>query len=262
MPWRKRKLACRRVLITGASSGIGRALALALARQRVKLLITARRKHRLEQVVDEVEAAGGEALLVEGDVAEGDVRRRLVQAAQQHYGGLDILVNNAGMGAMGSFALADAQRLRRIMEVNFFSAADLIRQAMPLLRASEDAVIVNVGSVLGHCAVPKKSEYCASKFAMHGFTDALRMELTSENIDVLLVSPNTTDSEFFSRAMQSGEKVASNPWQMPAEEVARHIVRSIEYGRREVVLSVIGKLLVAADRLSPGWTSRVLARLG
>src|SRR6185503_10392011 len=95
---------------------------------------------------------------------------------------------------------ADEARLRQVFEVNLFAPAEFIREALPALRTGTTPIVVNVGSVLGHRAVPEKSEYCASKFALHGLTDALRSELAASQVDVLLVSPSTTESEFFERA--------------------------------------------------------------
>ncbi len=250
------------MLVTGASSGIGRAIALQLARDRASLLLTARRAERLDQVVQQVAMLGGQAVHQVGDITDGQHRARLIATARTQLGGLDILINNAGSGGIGAFARAEPERLRRIMEVNFLSIADLIREALPLLRDSPLATIVNIGSVLGHCAVPRKSEYCASKFALHGFTDALRMELQPEGIDVLLVSPSTTDTEFFARATGSSAATGAGRWSMSPEAVAWHTVRAIRRGRREVILSWGGKLLVWCDRLLPGITSRILTVLG
>lgn len=258
----KRRLSGKRILITGASSGIGRALALALARDDNKLLITARRSERLEELASSSTQRICQIECVPGDISDATVRNDLVQRATDRFGGLDILINNAGIGGIGTFASADATRLRRIMEVNFFSAVELTRQALPLLRTSADGVIVNVGSVLGHCAVPKKSEYCASKFALHGFTDALRIELATRGVDVLLVSPSTVSSEFFRQAMRSEGNAAVNRKSSTPDRVAEQIINAIRYGRREVVLSSGGKLLVWADRLAPGITSRLLQRFG
>ncbi len=137
-----------------------------------------------------------------GDIVEAEVRRRLLDTAQAELGGLDLLVNNAGVGAIGPFAEASEARLRRVMEVNFFAPAELIRSAVPLLRAGNRPMIVNISSVLGHRAIPKKSEYCASKFALHGLSDSIRTELTFCGIDVLLVSPGTTATEFFDNVLE------------------------------------------------------------
>src|SRR5204862_1887651 len=129
--------------------------------------------------------------------------------AIREFGGLDALVNNAGIGALGRFDQADEARLRQVMEVNFFAPAEFVREALPHLKAGNRPIVVNIGSVLGHRAVPEKSEYCASKFALHGFSDALRAELAPLGIDVLLVSPSTTTSEFFAAAALAGEREAS-----------------------------------------------------
>src|SRR5205085_10807559 len=130
-------------------------------------------------------------------------------------------INNAGIGAVGPFEDAGEERLRRVMEVDFFAPAELIRGALPLLKGGHHPIIVNIGSVLGHRAVPGKSEYCASKFALHGFSDALRAELAPQGIDVLLVSPSTTVSEFFDVATRQGDGLRGPFGAMPAETVAR-----------------------------------------
>lgn len=258
----RRSLTHARVVLTGASSGIGRAVAVELAKRQTRLVLTARRQPQLEELVAEVESCGGQARMVVGDITDGETRDRLFEVASQAFDGVDILINNAGVGGLGAFATADETRLRQIMEVNFFAPAELIRTALPLLRGSQDGLIVNVGSVLGHCAVPKKSEYCASKFALHGLNDALHMELAREHIDVLLVSPSTTSGEFFDKALRSEGEPASNPWAMTPSAVARCVVRAMEHRRREVILSSGGKLLVWADRLFPGFMSGLLSRRG
>ena len=258
----KRNLNGRRILITGASSGIGRALAVELAGANTRLLLTARRDDLLATLQSDVESLGGEATVVAGDITDAAVRSQLVSTANASFGGLDIVINNAGIGGIGTFASADDARLRKIMEVNFFAPAELIRESLPLLRQSDDGVVVNIGSVLGHCAVPKKSEYCASKFAMHGLSDALRMEFAHDGIDVLLVSPSTTSSQFFDNAMRSEGRAARNDNAMTPELVARHTIKAIRNRRREVILSAGGKLLVLADRVVPWLMSRILGRFG
>src|SRR5204862_1604528 len=137
----------------------------------------------------------------------------------------------AGIGRLGPFEAADEARLRQIMEVNFFAPVEFIREALPLLAAGNKPIIVNVSSVLGHRAVPDKSEYCASKFALHGFSDALRAELAPQGIDVLLVSPSTTASEFFAVAAGHSDKRHARFGAMPAETVARRTVNAIAAGR-------------------------------
>ena len=234
-----------------------------LARKGSRLLVTARREERLVELVAELEGLGAEANYLTGDLCEPLHRKALIAAAQQRWGKLDVLINNAGVGAIGEFAQADESRLRKIMELNFFAPADLIRTSLPLLRAGERPIIVNVSSVLGHRAVPKKSEYCASKFALHGLSDALRAELSHEGIDVTLISPSTTSSEFFDNVL---EDKANLPWlAIPGDtpqKVARKAVRAIAAGRHEIIFSPGGKGLVWFDRLCPPLVNRLVAKFG
>jgi short-subunit dehydrogenase len=252
-----------RILITGASSGIGRELARALLRQGADVVVTARREDRLRELADEFRSAGRRIIRVVGDITDMAVRESLLRAAQDTLGGLDILVNNAGVGAIGPFSRASADRLRRVMEVNFFAPAELIRTALPLLRAGRRPLIVNMGSVLGHVALPHKSEYCASKFALHGLSDALRAELSREGIDLLLVSPSTTESEFVDHVLETdGRPPRRPPGRMSALRVARKTVRAMCRGRHEIILSPGGKLAVWFDRLFPPLANRLIARWG
>jgi short-subunit dehydrogenase len=262
----KRRLSGMRAIVTGASSGIGRETARELARAGVNVVATARRIERLEELRLECSGLPGDIAVVAGDVTDRELRGALVQTARDTFGGLDILVNNAGIGAVGPFAQADEERLRKIFEVNLFAPLELIREALPLLRSGRTPVIVNVGSVLGHFAVPSKSEYCASKFALHGFSDALRAELREEGIGVLLVSPSTTESEFFEKARSDGADAADLKRQAKErraalpDAVARKIVRAIRSGHDEIILSAGGKLGVWADRLAPGLFNRLMSR--
>src|SRR5215470_4566363 len=128
----KRRLTDRRALVTGASSGIGRALAVELARQGVDVVLLARREHRLAEVAEQISQLGRRAVCVVGDVTDATVRQRALAAAREQLGGLDILVNNAGVAAHGRFAEASPGRVRPIMEVNFFAPIEFIREALPL----------------------------------------------------------------------------------------------------------------------------------
>lgn len=257
----RRNLRDARILITGGSSGIGRALALELAPYQPRLLLTARREDRLASLTQELQGLGCDRVVsVAGDITDPKTRERLMSVAQQSMDGLDILVNNAGAGAYGPFANASSDRLHQLMEINFFAAVELTRSALPSLYEGRRPLIVNVGSVLGHVAVPNKSEYCASKFALHGFSDALRCELAGEGVDVLLVSPSTTSSEFFERLVDQDGDPQVNRFAMTPEAVARKTVSAMKSGRREVILSWGGKLLVLLDRVAPSLMSWILSR--
>lgn len=258
-----RNLKDKRVIITGASSGIGRELAKQLAAEGCKLVINARRKERLEELAAELPNSKDSCVIVDGDVTDKAARGRMIAAAQENFGGLDILINNAGIGAMGRFDGASEERLRRIFEVNFFAVAEFIRESLPLLKSGNEPVIVNLSSVLGHRAVPLKSEYCASKFAIHGLSDAIRAELTRDGIDMLLVSPSTTDSEFFDAAIDDPTK---RDWKkggaMSPEVVASRTVRAIKKRRHEIILTFGGRILVWLDRMIPGIANRIIAKFG
>lgn len=257
----KRDLNGARAIVTGASSGIGRALAGQLAEAGTHLVLTARRADRLRSLADELTPAGVDIQTVPGDITSSDLRRRLVDAARTAWHGLDIVINNAGLGAIGDFATAEEQRLRQVMEVNFFAPVELIRESLSLLGDGVKPLIVNVGSVLGHRAVPRKSEYCASKFAMHGFSDSLRAELAERGIDVLLASPSTTASEFFDQVIDTddSERGLRRSADSPAA-VARRVVKAMRQGRHEVIMTAGGKFLVWLDRLFPTWANRLVAR--
>ena len=255
----KSQLEQRRILITGASSGIGRELARQLATEGARVLVTARRQDRLAEITAEIEQSGGQAIYLPGDLASEAFRQNLCDFAQEKYGGLDVLINNAGIGAIGDFADADSDRLRNVMEVNFFAPVELIRVSLPMLRCGNQPLIVNVSSVLAHRAVPTKSEYCASKFAIHGFSDALRAELANDGIQVLLASPSTTASEFFDDLAQSNGKQRRG---MPPATVAKHIVRAMQTHRHEIIISYEGKLLVWLDRLWPTLANKLMAKFG
>jgi short-subunit dehydrogenase len=259
----RRFIAGSRSLVTGASGGIGRAIALELARHGSSVVLVARRAAALEQLATEIRSAGGRAELVVGDITDPAVRRAALDCARELFGGLDILVNNAGRGAMGRFADASAERLREVFELNFFAAAELIREALPLLKQGQHSIVVNIGSMLGHRATPRNSEYCASKFALRGLTESLRPELAKLGIDSLLVSPGTTKSDFYEHVIDPHE---TTPWpaqkKVPAEEVARAAVRAIRLGKREIIPNTRGRLLVWLNRLAPSLVERWMRRYG
>jgi len=248
-------------IVTGASSGIGWHLCRLLIERGATVIATARREHRLAKLRDELGAPTSQNQAadqrrfhyVAGDITDSTIRHKLIAlAGELSDGRLDLLINNAGIGAIGPFEQATEERLRRIMEVNFFAPVELTRLALPLLHQGRHAVICNISSVLGHRAVPDKSEYCASKFALHGWSDSLRAELSPSGIAVTLVSPSTTSSEFFESVIESengGVSKSIGSW--TPQRVASATLTAISARRSEVILSLAGKALVYADRLAP-----------
>ncbi len=248
----RRPIAGCRALVTGASSGIGRSLALELARRGADLIVVARRRERLEQLAGEIAAMGRRCEVVAGDVTDPALREEAIACAADRLSGLDLLVNNAGVGAIGPFEQASAERLRKVMELNFFALVEMTRLALPLLKQGRRPMIVNIGSILSHQAVPESSEYCASKFAVRGFSQSLRAELKPAGIDVLLVSPAGTESEFWEHLVDQQGQPAFKGRPAPADLVARRIVRAIERGHRELFPTWSARLIWWGQRLAPG----------
>ena len=248
-------------MVSGRDIGGGHGSPYGLKVTRSELRLLARRRERLEELGRAVNRPELFAFR-ETDVTTPAQRAAAVDSCIERFGGLDVLINNAGSGAIGPFTASDEERLRRVMEVNFFAPVELIRLAIPWLRKGTKPLIVNISSVLGHRAVPQKSEYCASKFALHGFSDALRAELASENIDVLLVSPSTTETEFFQKVAGNTQKPHGRFGAKSPAYVARATIRGIKAGRHEIILSTGGRLLVWLDRLCPPLADWLVARWG
>ncbi len=250
-------------VITGASSGIGRCLSHRLADAGSTVIAVARREKELQETANQFIGGGvGKIIPFAGDITDPETHFGIKDTVLEiGPGRVDLLVNNAGAGAIGPFAEASPQRLRQIMEVNFFAATELTRTLLPLLCLGKNPVLCNVGSVLGHCAVPDKSEYCASKFALHGWSDSIRSELASNGIQVTLISPSTTRSEFFQSLIETDANATSNSvgsWS--PERVAEHTFAAIVKRKREVILSSGGKALVYGDRILPGLMAKILKR--
>ena len=257
----RRELEGLRAIVTGASSGIGRALAVELARRQVRSLLVARRGDRLAEVREATRAAGTQAAVLVGDITSSETRMAALAVARSELGGLDLLVNNAGISASGEFRTGSSKVLRKIFEVNFFAAVDFTREAIPILSNGKSPMVVNVGSILGHRGIPFTSAYCASKFALTGWSQSLRAELDPLGIDLLLVSPGTTKSELADRLVEERIKL---PWSgspaVTAERVARATVAAIERGKHEIVPNWRGWWMLLAHRLMPGVVDKVLAK--
>jgi short-subunit dehydrogenase len=248
-------------LLTGASSGIGWALAERLAEQGARLVVASRSQERLETLAKAIRDRGGEVVVVSADVADAPQRFRLVEAAVAALGGLDILINNAGVGARGWFADASEQRLRQIFEVNFFAATELTRLALPHLRQGQSSMLVNVSSVLGRRAIPACTEYCASKFALTGWSEGLRPELALHGIHVLTVSPGGIDTGFRSHLIEDRFHFRrQNRRSMSADRCARIIVGAMRRRRHEVVITAGAKAMLWLNRLSPRLVDWLLSR--
>jgi short-subunit dehydrogenase len=260
-----RKIAGQRIILTGASEGIGRALALALAARRARLVIAARDASRLESLARECRAAGGEAFAVPTDVANAQDCEWLVGEAMKSLGGIDVVIHNAGITMWSRFdAIADLEIFERLLEVNYLAPVRLTALTLPHLKESK-GLIVAVASLAGLTGVPERSGYAASKHAMIGFFDSLRIELAGTGVDVSVVAPDFVVTEIHKRAIgPDGQPLGESPMVqkkiMTADECARGIVRAIEKRQRLLLMSTRGKLGWFLKFLAPRLLDRIAAK--
>lgn len=253
------------IVVTGASEGIGRALCKALAPQRPKLVLAARNAERLESLATECRALGAEALVVAGDLCSEEQCRVLVAATIERYGRLDTLVANAGRTMWARVdEIRDGGIFREVMELNYFSLVWLTLAALPHLKAARGR-IVPVASVAGLTGVPSRSGYCASKHAVVGFFDSLRIELAGTGVTVTTVCPDFVVSEIHRRALDgAGKPLGESPMQeakiMTADECAVLMVAAMAARQRMLITSTRGKLGRFLKIFAPGVIDRIAAR--
>ncbi len=235
------------VLITGASSGIGAALARELARRGYRLALTARRADRLEALAEECRRSGANVIVLPADLGDTEVAAKLISDTVAAFGRLDVLVNNAGYGLPSPFADAEPADIVRQLDVNLVTPILLAKYALPHLVASRGTVI-NVGSSLTAIAVPTYGVYGTTKMGMAYWNDALRRELRPRGVHVCLVEPGPVATDFFDAAAGAGDAEPS-PWQVVPppfatanpDDVARRIARLIDRPRRR--LSVLRRVV-------------------
>jgi len=251
----------RRVLITGASSGIGRCLAEQLATAGARVAVAARSANKLDELVRSPVGSDNSMVAIPADVTVEADRQRMLDTVMERFGGLDVLVNNAGVGSWGHFAESTEEILRQIMEVNFFAPAELIRLAIPILTEGNQPAVVNIASMCGRRAMPAWSEYSASKFALCGLTEALRGEMARFDLDVLLVVPGLTRHGMSQHLLRSAGRAKIQFHDgMPPERVARGIVKALHKNRTETVLGRDARWMLRINRFFPRLVDRLLAR--
>jgi NADP-dependent 3-hydroxy acid dehydrogenase YdfG len=253
------------VIVTGASSGIGREVALQLAGQGAKLSLAARDVDRLEQVAAECRTRGGQALVVKTDVAIEAECRALIDRAVSEYGRIDTLINNAGISMWARFdQLQDLSILEQIIRVNYLGAAYCTFYALPHLKQSKGRLVA-VSSLAGKNGIPTRSGYAASKHAMAGFFDSLRIELADAGVSVTVIYPGFVTSEIRTRAFGTdGQPLKTSPVHeaevMTPQECARLIINAMAKRRREEVMTLRGKLGLWFKLIAPGLVDRMAKR--
>ena len=250
------------VIITGASMGIGRALALAWADEKATLILSARGREALDEVAEEVAARGARAVVVAGDVTDEAHRVELVNRAALH-GGVDILINNAGRGFYSPALKIDVAKLRELFELNVIAPLRLVQLAAPQLEAAKGTVVM-MSSVAGVVAAPRYGAYAASKFALEAIAMALRSELAEASVRVVVIRPGPVDTPFRANATRAeGESGydAPDPKAQPADLVARKTVRAVLRGTPVVETSNFVRVASATSRFAPFVLRRALRRM-
>jgi short-subunit dehydrogenase len=255
----------KRVLITGASSGIGKATALAFAAEKAQLYLAARREDRLNEVAEACRHAGAPAVTLGAhDLSISGEGTRMVQQALTELGHLDIMILNAGYGSFQPVSEYPAEKMARMWQVNFQSAYESIQAILPDWLKAEKGHIVLISSLLGKIGIPYSAPYCATKFAQVGLAQSLWGELREYGIGVSVVCPGYTRTEFHDvAASKSNKSSVSRPLKaQTSETVAQAILDAVRRNKREVHLSWQGKLILAIDRVSSALSSRIMLRAG
>jgi short-subunit dehydrogenase len=250
----------RTVAITGASGGIGAAVARACARRGAKVVLGARRVDELEKVAAELRSKGGVAHAIPCDVTKLEDNERFVREAVEKTGGVDVFVANAGVMMVSSFEKTTLETFQRVMDVNYYGVLYGLKAALPEVRKRKGQLAV-VSSINGKRGLPSRSGYSASKFALHGLCDSLRVELLGTGTGVTLFCPGVVNTEIRDRAVQfDAPESAKKLRGMSADRAAEIFVRAIERRRREVVTPFYLRLALLGWAVAPGLLDWIVAR--
>lgn len=249
------------IIVTGASSGIGLASARLFASRGAKVVMAARSYQKLLELAPTVSADSSRVLCVKTDVAVEDDCRNLIGETLKAFGRIDVLVNNAGISMRAMFKDLDLGVIKSLMDVNFWGTVFCTKYALPHLLEAKGQV-VGVISTAGFTALPARTGYSASKYAVRGFLDTIRIEHLKDGLGVLVFAPGYTESNVRKAALtadgsQQGETPLNEGKLMSAEECARHLARGLERRKSQMVLTGLGKLTVTAHNLFPRLTDRL-----
>ena len=253
------------VFITGASSGIGRALAKEFANQKADLILTARRLDRLQSLVADIQTSGGSAIPIQCDVTRDGDLDRAVKVALETYGKLDIVIANAGFGVAGDFEVFSVEDYRRQFETNVFGVLRTIYATLDSLKKSKGTLVL-IGSVCGYVSLPGGSPYAMSKFAIHALAQSLTHELRPYGVSVVLIAPGFIESEFRQVDNQGNfhplvEDPISSRLRMPTEKAAKQMVRAILQKKSEEIITHHGKWIIFIKRHFP-WVLDICIKMG
>jgi short-subunit dehydrogenase len=243
------------VIVTGASSGIGEAVAREFAARGSKVMLAARSEKKLEEIVNEIRAGNYEASFIKTDVSRESDCKTLVEKTVEKYGTIDILINNAGLSMRAAFIDVDLSVLHTLMNVNFWGTVYCTKYALPYLVANKGSV-VGVSSIAGFHGLPGRTGYSASKFAIHGFLETIRIEYLKKGLHVMVIAPGFTSTEIRTHALTAdGTEQGFSPKDekdlMSPEYVAKFVLRGIRWKKRNKILTWAGRLTALFQRIIP-----------
>jgi len=250
------------VVITGATSGIGKSCVDIFGRAGAKLVAMGRSEEKLKALKKEWNELGFTIITVRADAAVEEDNRRMIEETVSHYGRLDVLIANAGISMRAMFEDLELDIFRRVMDVNFYGAVYATRFALPHILKSKGSIVA-VSSINGHRGIPARTAYTASKFAMEGFYESLRMEVMKRGVHILVVSPGFTGTNIRNIALTAdgksqGESPRDEGKMMTSEAVAKAILRGVKARKRDLVLTTIGKLVIFLNKIIPGPMDKIV----
>jgi short-subunit dehydrogenase len=250
------------MIVTGASSGIGAALALEGLARGLRVVLAARNMQAMEALIRGQGIPREQYLLVAADVSLREDCRALVDKTLEAFGRIDVLVNNAGLSMRALFEDTSLEVLERLMQVNFWGTVYCTHYALPHLLET-GGTVAGISSVSGYKGLPARTGYAASKFAMQGFLEALRIENRKRGLHVLIACPGFTASNIRKTALAAdgsaqGESPRDESRMMPASEAARHILHAIRHRRPTLILTLQGKLTVWLNKFFPRWVDKLV----
>lgn len=243
------------VIITGASSGIGKSLAIVFAKAGAKVVAASRNQNALNEVVDEIKKANGIALAVVCDVSIESDCKNLIDETLKQFQKIDVLICNAGISMRSLFLDIDLKVMKQIMDTNFWGSVYCTKYALPHILKSHGSLVA-ISSITGKKGLPARTAYTASKFALEGFMETLRSENSKNKLHVLVARPGFTDTNIRKNAMNSkGEQQGESPLDesslMSSNEVAQQILKAVQSGKRELVLTATGKTVLFLNKFFP-----------
>ncbi|NOS90969.1 MAG: SDR family oxidoreductase [Cyclobacteriaceae bacterium] len=250
------------VIITGGSSGIGKAMAEVFGLNGSKVFITGRNLTDLHQTVTELKSKGIDAHGFQADVSVEDDNRKMAEEAIQKFGRIDVLINNAGISMRALFNEVDLTVVKKVMDINFYGVLYATKYCMPEILKNQGSV-VGISSIAGYRGLPGRTGYSASKFALNGFLEVLRTEMLKKGVHVLTACPGFTASNIRKRSLtkdgtSQGESPRDEASMMTAEECAHHIYKATVKRKKILILTSQGKLTVFLNKFFPGLTDRLV----